>query len=68
MARNSAKIRMTAWVKNGVYSRVHERHLLTGATHQEIIEKALEFYLDHVAVIIRAPVPACTPNGLRTRQ
>ena len=52
MSANSDKIRVSPWLDRKVYERMHERSRLTNATHQEIIEIAIQFYLDNVKISV----------------
>ena len=52
MSANADKIRVSPWLEREIYERMHERSRLTNATHQEIIEIALQFYLDNVKISV----------------
>lgn len=52
MSANADKIRISPWIEQETYRRMHERSVVTNATHQEIIEIALQFYLDNVKVTV----------------
>ena len=55
MPRNDEKIRVTAWIKGDVYDMMHAHSNLVGVTHQELIERAVRWYVESVVV---AKVPA----------
>ena len=52
MSANAEKIRVSPWIERDTYEKMHERARLTNATHQEIIEIALQFYLTNVKVTV----------------
>lgn len=52
MSANADKIRITPWIERALYEQMHERSRLTNATHQEIVEIALQFYLENVKISV----------------
>ena len=55
MPANDERIKLTVMVDNPLYIRMRDFALKANATHNALMEAALEFYLDHVQVLIKIP-------------
>lgn len=55
MGSNDERIAMTVRIENDLYVRMRDFAAQCGAPHNVIMEHALEFYLQHVKVVIKTP-------------
>ena len=55
MASTDERITLTVRVENPLYIRMRDFALKANATHNALMEAALEFYLDHVQMLIKPP-------------